>query len=186
MTMGGIDPVEGLLALGVITREQLDEASRVDPEMATTIIGRLVCIGVNAPELLGALSSLTGIPLATPAQLDNASPVELPAALERALKDVPAAPLGRSADGVLDIAIAEPSAAHRLAALGVQRHRLFLALEIHVRDVIDRMQPEDATDDAQPLDSAFEGVAGVLAPPAPSSPPMFVSPPKPSPPQAPW
>ncbi len=170
--MSAIDPLEALIALGVITREQLEESKRVDPDVASTSIGRLIAAGADAGELMPALSSLTGIPVATPAQLAAAAPLDgLPPELMSALGALPAAPLGRGADGVLEVAVAEPGATQELAALGVQRFRAFLALEIHVRDILEREAPPPSPSAPAPAAAAHgpsQAPPLVLEPPGPA------------------
>jgi hypothetical protein len=179
--MSAIDPIEGLLALGVITREQLQQSQSVDPDIATTSVGRLVAVGAPAAELLQAISSLAGIPLATPAMLEAARPVAgLAPPLARALRDVPAAPLARQADGTLDVAVAEPQAVHRLSALGVAKHRAFLALEFHVRDAAERVLGDDAPPnlaDDLPADGGVDAAFAFGSPLAPPAAPAPRSPP---------
>ena len=158
------DPLEGLVALGVITREQLKEAAKVDPEIATTVVGRLVAVGVSAPELLQALSKLTDIPLATREQLDSIGRMDgFSGVVERGLRDLPAAPMSRAADGTVDILIAEPQAAKRVGPF-IARHRLFLALELDVRDAVERAIPELVDDDD------FADAASAPAPVQPAGP----------------
>ncbi|HEY4221131.1 MAG TPA: hypothetical protein VGO62_07305 [Myxococcota bacterium] len=154
--MSRVDLVDGLLALGVVTREQVDAMSMVAEDMATTQIGKLIAAGASADELLPASAQLCGIPQAPQPLFVAAHAVEgLSEEQQRGLRDLLAAPVSRDDGGVVDVIVAAPEAASHLPHLGLGATRVFLAEERSVRWLLERVLP-------QPRDSGPQMVHGVM------------------------
>src|SRR5690349_16109633 len=97
-----ISVVDGLLSLGVITREQLAAAAAVDDREATTILGKLVAIGVDAGTIFPTASALAKIPLASPAVLQSAYVVDgIPPESVPHLRAALVLPVRRDTEGVV-------------------------------------------------------------------------------------
>ena len=78
--MAALDPFDVLVGMGKIRRKELEEADLVDSARGTsTRLARLVAVGVDKEKLLGALSELTRMPVASPEKLAAAGPMNLPA-----------------------------------------------------------------------------------------------------------
>ncbi|MBI1947525.1 MAG: hypothetical protein HYS27_17675 [Deltaproteobacteria bacterium] len=147
--MVDFDPIEGLVALGVVTREQAAAAERVPLWVSASRVGRLVHAGVDVDELLRALSTLTGISVASRELIQRAERFQLPQHLVRKLRDLTACPVRRDPDGTVHLLVADPSARDDVARQ-LLNFRVYLASEVEVRGLLEHLWP---------LGTSMEGAA---------------------------
>lgn len=205
--MVDFDPIEGLVALGVVSREQAEAAARVPLWVSASRVGRLVHAGVDPHELLRALSTLTGIPVASDELIASAARFSLPRPLVRKLRDLTSCPVRRDDVGTVHVLIAEPGARDDIARQ-LLNFRVYLASEVEVRRLLEQLWPigtslegdpvldadtepgEPTLSDSQPPDMPMPPPRAATPPPASprhAAPPRFATPPPraPTPPPAP-
>ncbi len=179
--MVDFDPIEGLVALGVVTREQAEAAARVPLWVSASRVGRLVHVGVAPDDLLRALATLTGIPVAPRELITHAERFSLPQHLVRKLRDLTSCPVRRDESGTVHVLVAEPSARDDIARQ-LLNFRVYLASETEVRALLEHLWPIGTSMEGDPiLDADTEPGEPTLSdsqpPDMPMPPPRAFTPP---------
>jgi hypothetical protein len=154
------------------SRADLDSATRVESDLATSMAARLVAVGVDREKLFGALSAASDVALATKEMLARASAetvASIPPAHAKLLEEHCAPPLGRDADGLLVVAVADPRTSQKLSAMGV-RHRPVLAHEIDIEEVVGRLFPGSDSGASQATVHVERPGSPVASPPSSATP----------------
>src|SRR5688500_18225912 len=136
--MASPDELEQLVAAGLVTAGQADGARRVDDDIAATALGKLVCIGCDAKQLLPGYAQTFGLVPASDEALARSTRPQLPQHVEDALAALPAAPTW-GADGTIEIVVTSASAVASLASLGLPAHRVIVGDEPRVGALLDRV-----------------------------------------------
>jgi hypothetical protein len=120
--------VNALVERRIAPLQLIHEAFTTDSELVT-LSGRLVALGIAADQLIAALSSVMGLPVAPAERLSHPDISGIEPGLVAELRNVGAVPFGRDEQGVVDVAVISPEGHDALKGMNLPPHRIHVALE---------------------------------------------------------